>query len=56
MEALAPVLMEKESAKPSPQEFDRLLHDSATVMIDLRVLGQIITQLRDQYATVLNAH
>ncbi len=56
VEAIAPTLMEKDPAKISPQEFDRLLHDSATTMIDLKVLAQILTQLRDQYTTVLNAH
>ena len=46
-------MMEKDE-KLSALEADRLLHDSATVMIDLQTLGQIITQLRDQYTTVLN--
>ena len=47
-EAIAPMLMEKDATKPSKEEFDRLLHDSATVYVDLRVLGQILTQLREQ--------
>ncbi len=54
VEAIAPVLMEKD-AKLSAPEADRLLHDSATVMIDLQILGQIIAQLRDQYTAVLNS-
>ncbi len=55
VESVAPMLMETD-ANPSPQEFDRLLHDTATVMIDLQTLGQLLTQQRDQYSTVLNTH
>ena len=53
-EATAPLLMEKD-AKLSAVEADRLLHDTATVTIDLKMLGQILVQQRDQYDTVLNA-
>ncbi len=56
VEAVSPLMMEKESAQISQGEFDRLLHDTATVMIDLRVLGQLATQLRDQYTAALNGH
>ena len=55
VEAIAPLMIGKDP-HPSAPEFDRLLHDTATVMIDLQTLGQILTQLRDQYSTVLNAH
>ncbi len=55
IEATAPLMMEKD-AKLSATESDRLIHDTATVMLDLRVLGQILVQQRDQYTATLNAH
>ena len=54
VEAIAPVLIGND-VNLSSQEWDRLQHDTATVMIDLKVLGQLLTQLRDQYNTVLKA-
>lgn len=55
-EAVAPMFIEKGATKLSKEEFDRLLHDSATVYIDIHALEQLLAQLRDQYSTVLNAH
>lgn len=54
IEATAPLLMEKD-AKLSAAGADRLIHDTATVTLDLKVLGQILVQQRDQYAAALNA-
>ena len=56
VEAVAPVFSEDNPSKLSKEEFTRLIHNSATVYIDLRTSGQIVSQLRDQYTTVLNAH
>ena len=54
-EAVAPVFTENDPSKLSGEEFGRLIHDSAIVYLDLRTLGQVTTQLRDQYTAVLNA-
>ncbi len=54
IEATAPLLMEKDE-KLSAIESDRLIHDTATVTIDLKALGQILVQQRDQYTAALNA-
>lgn len=55
VEAIAPTLTEESGPPAKGPEFDRLLHDTATIVIDLQVLNQLATQLRDQYTTVLNA-
>ena len=54
LEAIAPLLMEKD-AKLSAEESDRLLHDTATVVIDLRVLGQLLVSQEGIYTDALNA-
>lgn len=54
VESLAPTLMEKD-ANLSAIESDRLLHDSATVAIDLQVLGQLLVSQQSLYTKALNA-
>ena len=53
VEAVAPIFTETDNSDLSPGEWDRMLHDTATVYIDLHSLEQILTQLRDQYGTTL---
>ena len=53
VEAVAPIFTEPDNSDLSPGEWDRMLHDTATVYIDLHSLEQILTQLRDQYGTTL---
>ncbi len=55
IEAVAPIATGTDSAALSKVEFDQMIHDSATVEIDLRTLEQLLTQLRDQYGDVLRA-
>ena len=54
-EAIAPVFSGSDFSKMPKEEWNRLLHDSATVYVDLQTLRQILTQLRDQYGDVLKA-
>ncbi len=55
VEAVAPMATGADSADLSKEEVERLIHDSATVYLDLRTLGQILTQLRDEYGATLKA-
>ena len=55
-EAVAPMLEEADADNPTREELTRLLHDSATVEIDLHTLAQLLQQLGDQYSTILKVH
>ena len=55
VEAVAPIATGTDSAALSKEELGRMIHDSATVEIDLLMLGQILTELRDQYGAALKA-
>ena len=55
VEAVAPIVTVPDNATLSKEEVERMIHDSATVYIDLQTLGQILTELRDQYGDVLKA-
>ncbi len=52
---MAPVFTEADPKTLPKEEQVRLLHDTATVYVDLQTLGQILQQLEDQYAATLKA-
>ena len=54
-EAVAPVFTGTDPSKMAQEEMARMLHDTATVYVDLQTLSQILTQLRDQYGDTLKA-
>lgn len=55
-EAVAPIFEEQDANNPPREELTRMLHDTATVSIDLYSLAQLLQQLQDQYGTTLKAH
>ncbi len=52
-EAMAPVFTEEHPKQLTREEQARLLHDTATVYVDLQTLGQILQQLENQYTETL---